>query len=362
MQRLDLLNSHILVVDDQDANIRLLDQLLASEGYQNVYATTSSSEGLERILSGWPDLVLLDLQMPQPDGFEILKQMRANESFVAKCPILVFTADDATETRRHALRCGASDFLAKPGDMVEILLRVRNFLELRKLQKDLEATNRTLEEKVIERTEDLWEANVEVVHRLARAAEYRDDQTGGHINRVAELTHKIAVELGVPDGQAEIIRLAAPLHDVGKIALADSILLKQGPLTETEREIMKRHTIIGAGILAHGKSELLRVAEIIALTHHERWDGMGYPYGLSKDAIPLVGRILAVADVFDALISERPYKEAWARDRAIAEIEKGASNAFDPQVVEAGVAVLRREQPTPAYAAAGRAHDPKSAA
>ena len=337
---LDIARYNILVVDDVEANVKLLDDILSNEGYENVKILTDSREALDCIMSGWPDLVLLDLHMPQPDGYEILKQSRASQSSSLSCPILAFTSDDAMETRRYALRCGATDFLAKTGDIVEILLRVRNFLELRKLQKDLEMTNRTLEDKVIERTQDLWDANVEIVYRLARAAEFRDDQTGGHINRVADLAYRIAVELKVPEMQAEIIRLAAPLHDVGKIALSDSILLKNGPLTHEEREVMKRHTIIGAGILANGKSDLLRTAEIIALTHHERWDGQGYPYGLSQDSIPLVGRILAVADVFDALISERPYKHAWPRDKALAEIKKGAGNAFDPMVVAAGVAAL----------------------
>ena len=342
IQDSEALYFNILVIDDDEANAKLLDQILASDGYQNVRITTDSQEGLNALLSGWPDLVLLDLHMPPPNGYEILQSARSSQGSSNTCPILVFTADVTTETRRKALSFGASDFLTKPGDMIEILLRVRNFLELRRLQKDLEMTNRTLEDKVIKRTHELWEANVEVAYRLARAAEYRDDQTGGHIKRVAELTYRIAIQLGIPENQAELMRLAAPLHDVGKIALADGILLKPGPLNAEERETMKRHTIIGAGILAHGKSDLLRMAEVIALTHHERWDGKGYPYGLSGDGIPLVGRILAVADVYDALTTERPYKKAWGVEEALAEIQKGAGNAFDPKVVEASVAVLQQ--------------------
>jgi putative two-component system response regulator len=334
-------NFNILVIDDEETNVKLLDQMLATEGYRNVRSTSSSEEGLQCILSGWPDLVLLDLHMPQPDGYEILKQVRGGLGSSSGCPILVFTADAMVQTRREALKWGASDFLTKPGDMIEIILRVKNFLELRKLQKDLVAANMNLEQKVLERTQDLWEANLEVVFRLARAAEYRDDQTGEHVHRVADLAHRIAIQMGVPHYQAEMILLAGPLHDVGKIALADSILLKEGPLTEEEREIMKHHTTIGAGILANGKSDLLKTAEIIAVSHHERWDGKGYPFGLSGDSIPLVGRILAVADVYDALINKRPYKPAWPPEQAVEELRKNAGTQFDPAVVEAALVVLQ---------------------
>jgi putative two-component system response regulator len=340
MLTLELLDFNVLIIDDEAANVKLLDQILATEGYRNVRITTDSNEGLDCILSGWPDLILLDLHMPQPNGLEILNEARISHGSSSSCPILVFTADATTQTRREALRCGASDFLTKPGDMVEILLRVRNFLELRKLQKGLEATNRTLEDKVIARTQELWEANVEVVYRLGRAAEYRDDMTGGHINRVAELTYRIALEMGMLESQADLIRLATPLHDVGKIALPDAILLKKGSLTPEERDVMKRHTTVGAGILAHGKSDLLRMAEVIAQTHHERWDGKGYPYGLSGEDIPLVGRIVAVADVFDALTTDRPYKEAWPIERALDEIRRCAGAHFDPKVVDASMVVF----------------------
>ena len=330
-----LVGFHILVIDDEEVNVNLLNQILQSDGYQEIRVTTNSAEGLNLILSGWPDLVLLDYQMPKPNGLEILQEVRASGGTTAGCPILVFTADVTMQTRRTVLEAGASDFLTKPGDMVEILLRVRNFLELRRLQKDLESANHTLEDKVLERTQQLWDANVEVVYRLAKAAEYRDDQTGEHINRVADLTHRLALKLGMDESEAELIRLAAPLHDVGKIALADSILLKPGKLTAEEREEMQHHTEIGARILSNGKSELLQLAEIIALTHHERWDGGGYPRGLSGEEIPLVGRILAVADVYDALTNERPYKKAWPVDEAIAEIERNAGHQFDPRVVDA---------------------------
>src|SRR5579885_3108586 len=181
MSTTELTSSNILVIDDQEANAKLLDQVLVGQGYLNVRTTSNSKEGLDCILSGWPDLVLLDLHMPKPNGYEILREVRASGGSSSTCPILVLTADVTTPTRREALSAGASDFLTKPGDIIEILLRVKNFLELRKLQRDLESNNRTLEDKVLERTRELYEANIEVAFRLARAAEYRDDQTGGHI-------------------------------------------------------------------------------------------------------------------------------------------------------------------------------------
>ena len=342
MANLSIQDFRILVIDDEAVNVSLLEQILKSDGYREVRLTTSSAEGLDAMLSGWPDLVLLDLQMPSPTGYEILQRVRATPGTASGCPILVFTADATLQSRRKALEAGASDFLTKPGDVVEILLRVKNFLELRKMQKDLESANERLEDKVIERTQQLWDANVEVVIRLARAAEYRDDQTGEHINRVASLSHELALQLGIGEREAELIKLAAPLHDVGKIALSDSILLKPGSLTPEEREIMQKHTEIGARILSQGTSELLQVAEIIALTHHERWDGRGYPRQLGGEDIPLPGRILAVADVFDALTHERPYKTAWTRREAMDEIEKNAGTQFDPRVVLAMCAVLGR--------------------
>ena len=333
--------SHILVIDDEPANTELLERVLGSAGYNSVHTMNDSQKGLETILTGWPDLVLLDMHMPGVDGYEVLRAARSHEGSALGCPILVFTADISLETRRKALECGASDFLTKPGDITEILLRVNNFLQLRKLQRDLEETNLTLEDKVRERTHELWEANLEVVYRLAKAAEYRDDQTGEHINRVAAFAHRIAIFLEVPRADAELLRLAAPLHDVGKIALPDSILLKPGPLTVDERKTMQAHTEIGAKMLSQGKSEILRLAEVIALTHHERWDGQGYPRGLAGEDIPLAGRILAVADVFDALTHERPYKKAWNHEQAIEEIERNQGSQFDPQVVAAMMKTVR---------------------
>jgi putative two-component system response regulator len=342
---------NILIIDDNAAEGKELQQILTGQGYGSVKVTPDSQQGLECLLAGWPDLVLLDLHMPAPTGFDILRRLRLSFGTTLACPILALTADATRLARREALQRGVSDFLAKPADTDEILLRIKHFLELRKLQKDLEYANRTLEEKVRDRTQELWEANVEVANRLARAAEYRDDQTGQHIQRVADLTWRIALQLGMPEDQSGLIRLAAPLHDVGKIAIPDAILLKPGPLSKGERETMKRHTIIGGGILAHGKSEILRIAEMIAVSHHERWDGTGYPFGLRGDAIPLVGRILAVADVFDALISERPYKTAWPKERALDEIRSCSGSQFDPQVVEAASVVL---QDFPTVALSGR--------
>jgi putative two-component system response regulator len=250
-------------------------------------------------------------------------------------PFLVLTADATEETKRRALSVGARDFLTKPLDQIELLLRVRNLLQVQQLQGRLREQNESLEDEVFERTRDLEQARLEMLDRLALAAEYRDDDTQEHAWRIARSCALLASRLGLPDRGVELIRRAAPLHDIGKIGIPDAILLKPGKLTDLEFERIKTHTTIGAEILSGSRSPLLRLAERIALTHHERWDGLGYPRGLSGDEIPLAGRIVAVADAFDALTHERPYKEAWPLEKAVREILAQAGRQFDPGVVDA---------------------------
>lgn len=327
--------ARILIVDDQQANITLLARLLDVSGFTNVSSTTDSSQALALCAELDPDLVLLDLQMPDPDGFAVMDMLRPWTTGPARLPILVLTADSTSEAKRRALVAGASDFLSKPFDTTEAVLRIKNLLMTRLLQLELRDQNKLLEQRVRDRTRELDEARIEVVERLALTAEYRDDTTGEHCQRVGQLSALLAQKLGLPDADVELIRRAAMLHDVGKVGLSDAILLKEGALTPEEREVVKLHVAIGAEILGRSRSRLLQMAEEIALTHHERWDGTGYLSGSKGEDIPIVGRIVAVADAFDALTSRRPYKKASSSEDALAEMRKHSGRQFDPAVVEA---------------------------
>lgn len=334
--------ARILIVDDQAPNIRLLERLLTSAGYHRLYSTTVPEQVAGLVAKVSPDLILLDLHMPGTDGFAVMEQLQARLSEERYLPVLVVTADLSVEVRQRALRAGARDFLNKPFDAVEALLRIRNLLVTRFLYLQLDKHNRGLEATVQERTRKLEVARLEILERLALAAEFRDDNTGEHTRRVGRLAGAMARELGLEGDLALTIERAAPLHDVGKIGIRDAILLKQGPLSITEYEEMKRHTVIGADILSGSHGALLRMAEDIALTHHERWDGGGYPRGLSGPAIPLAGRITHVADVYDAMTHPQGTSALERRDEAIAHIHDEAGFAFDPEVVAAFDAVMRR--------------------
>lgn len=322
-----ILQSKILIVDDEKANIRLLELILTDAGYNHVHSVTDSRQTLVFFRNIQPDILLLDLAMPHMDGFAIMEQL-CQELGEHNVPILVLTADINQVTKHKALKEGARDFLTKPLDETEVLLRINNLLETH-LHSVL------LEERVRERTHDLELAQLETLQRLAIAAEYRDDDTGLHTRRVGMTAGHIAEILGFTTEQVELLTRAAPLHDVGKIGISDTILLKPGKLTDEEFATMKRHTVIGAQILSGSTSPWLQMAEKIAISHHERWDGRGYPNGISGENIPLVGRIVAVADVFDALTNERPYKKAWPVADAIAEIKANVGKQFDERVVEA---------------------------
>jgi putative two-component system response regulator len=341
MQVNDLTTSRILIVDDQPSNVALLEGLLQEEDFTCYHSITDSREALPAFLEYLPDLVLLDLQMPFMNGFEVMKQVRACLTPSEFLPILVLTADITSESKRRALAEGAMDFLTKPFDATEVALRIRNLLRTRSLHLQLQCQNEILDKKVRERTAELEATQLEILERLALAAEYRDDDTGEHTQRVGKTAALIAEALDWQAGAIELISRAAPLHDVGKIAISDSILLKPGRLTPEEFERMKLHTELGARILSGGQFPLMQLAEQIARTHHERWDGKGY-LGLCGEAIPIAGRIVAVADVFDALTSERPYKRAWTRPDAIEEIQRQSGRQFDPRVVEAFLKVVHR--------------------
>ncbi|HUR86167.1 MAG TPA: HD domain-containing phosphohydrolase [Solirubrobacteraceae bacterium] len=327
--------ARILVVDDEPANVLLLEELLKLWGYESVLSTTDSSQVAVLLEHEHPDLLLLDLTMPHPDGFEVMRMLCDPSTTRPRCPVLVLTADVSPATRERALACGASDFLIKPFDQTEVRLRVRNLLSTRLLQLDLERSNELLEQRVQGRTRDLEDARRETLERLALAGEYRSDETQEHAQRVGRTAALLAAELGYSQDDVELIRRAAPLHDIGKLGVPDAILLKPGRLTSDEFETMKRHTLIGPRILAGSVSAVLRAGEVIAGSHHERWDGGGYPSGLAGEAIPLAGRLVALADVFDALTHARPYKPAWSSEHALAEIHRGAGSQFDPRIVDA---------------------------
>ena len=330
-----LCGMRIVVVDDEQANTVLLAGLLRRWQFTNVVAITDPTSVVDAFTELVPDLLLLDINMPVLSGFEVMRLLERWTHGSTPVPVLVLTADVTDETKHRALTLGARDFLTKPFDPEEIRLRVSNLLEMRLLQLQLKSHGDDLEERVRRRTHQLELSRLELVHRLALAAEYRDDDTHQHAQRIGHTTALLATGLGLPSATVERLRLAAPLHDIGKIAIPDAILLKPGKLSAEEFEIIKSHTLIGARILAGSRSQLLRTAAEIALTHHERWDGNGYPSGLAGAATPLAGRLVALADVFDALAHRRPYKQPWPVNEAVAEILSQSSRHFDPTVVEA---------------------------
>jgi putative two-component system response regulator len=328
-------DARIVAADDSQANLRLLSRILGREGYVNLLTAENGRAAIELIEAQEPDLVLLDMQMPEMDGADVLTAMSSSlgpDSFV---PVVVLTADVDPATRTRMLQLGAMDFLTKPFDPAEVVLRSRNLLRTRYLHRRMEG--------IIERrTRSLRDAHQEILERLAQAGELRDDDTGTHARRVGVISARIGEALGLPRNVVDLLRRAAPLHDVGKIGVSDAVLLKPGRLSDDELAHMRRHTEVGANLLADGRADLMCVAERIALSHHEKWDGTGYPEGLRGDEIPLVARIVAVADVFDALSHDRPYRAAWAPDAVIQEIRTGRGRHFDPTVVDAFLGLVDR--------------------
>jgi putative two-component system response regulator len=333
--------ARILVIDDHEANVDALTRILHRAGFASVRGTTDPVSGVTFTRDWKPDLILLDLHMPQLDGFGVLEAIRPQLTDGRYLPVLMLTADSSDETKRRALSSGVKDFLAKPFDATEALLRIENLLETRFLHEALHDQNQLLEQRVLERTRDLEAAQIEILQRLAAAAEFRDDDTGQHTQRVGQLAAILATELGLPTDQVELIRRVAPLHDVGKIGIPDTILLKPGRLTSSERRVMQTHTTIGATMLAGGRSPLVQAAERVAHSHHERWDGKGYPDGYAAEQIAVEARIVAVADFLDALTHDRPYRKAWSVEKTVAAIVAERGGHFDPTVVDALLAIQR---------------------
>ena len=324
----------VLIADDIAMNVRMLERILESGGFHDVRSTSRGDEVMGVFREFHPDIVLLDLHMPGMDGIGVLRAIRG-DAVDPRVPVIVLTGDATTEARHATLTAGASDFIVKPYDTTEVLLRVRNHLETRRLHLALADENRVLEQRVEERTRALIAARLEVLERLAIATEMRDDDTGEHTRRVGLLAAALARLLGEADERARLIGRVAPLHDIGKIAIPDQVLKKPGALTVAEFAVMKTHTTIGASILGGGGHALIRAAERIALTHHERWDGSGYPSGLREREIPIEGRIVAVADFYDALTHDRVYRPAYRADDVREMVREGAGKQFDPDVAAA---------------------------
>jgi putative two-component system response regulator len=353
---LDVASHRVMIVDDEPLNIAVVEGYLEMAGYERIFSTDEAIEALPLIRRHRPDAVLLDIHMPGMSGLEILSEVRADPELAAT-PVVILTASSADETKLDALERGATDLLSKPVHRAELLARLRNVLAVKSYQDRLCRYSEQLEEAVRRRTAELEASRMDVIHCLARAAEFRDDDTGQHIIRVGRYARLIGEELGLSKQELDILEPAAQLHDVGKIGVSDAILLKPGKLTSDEFEMiqkhcgfgrkivdqlpvedaerLRRHTELGARMMDVGCSPILATAKRIALTHHERWDGSGYPLGLAGEDIPLEGRITAVADVFDALSSKRPYKAPFPLEKCFSIMSDGRGTQFDPRILDA---------------------------
>ena len=366
-------NARILIVDDEPSNVRLLERFLESAGYTNFVSTSDSRQVETLVREQMPDLLLIDLMMPHFDGFEIMAALKKRLGPDETLSIVVLTADESRESRHRALSGGALDFLVKPLDQLEVLLRVHNLLTLTCLlgrereradvaqgaaderSRQLEQSNQLLQQANAELASanehlewahrEIEQAQNEIVSRLVEAVEVRGEWSKENplknLSNVGQLAEALARAMGLDERQIELIRHAAPLHDIGKIGVSDAVLLKPTPLTPDEWAEARSHVEIGAAMLSKSEAALMQMAQSIAYTHHERWDGRGYPRGLKGEETPIEGRILAVVDVFDALTTDRPYKQAWSSEQALAEIEAQAEQQFDPAVVNAFSSLMK---------------------
>ena len=326
--------NRVAIIDDSDINLTLLKALVNKLGNCQPFLFQEPFKGLAWCSENLPDLIIVDYMMPELDGMELITRLRKVPGR-EEVPVLMITANDDKDVRYEALQIGATDFLTKPVDRIEFSARVRNMLALGASRRHLADRAAWLAEEVKKATAAIHEREQELLFRLSRAAEFRDPETGAHIQRMAHYSRLIAVALGLSLDDQELILQAAPMHDVGKIGIPDAILLKPGKLTYEEFELMKKHAALGFELLKGSESSVLQAAASIAISHHEKFDGSGYPYGILGEAIPLFGRIVAVADVFDALTSERPYKKAWELDRAVALLREGSGQHFDARCVDA---------------------------
>lgn len=321
----------VLVVDDTPENIDVLNGILQDEYSVKVATSGDRALAIARVQPP-PDVILLDVMMPTIDGYEVCRRLKA-DPLTQRIPVIFVTAMNEIEDETRGFELGAVDYISKPVSPAVVRARVRTHLHLYDQR-------RHLVEMVRHRTQELEDTRLQIIRRLGRAAEFKDDETGYHVIRMSHYSKMLGRAAGMPEYRAELLFNAAPMHDVGKIGVPDSILQKPGPLSPEEWIVVKRHPAIGAGIIGRHNNELLEMARVIALTHHEKWDGSGYPRGLKGDMIPLVGRVVAIADCFDALTNVRPYKPAWPLEEAIAYLQKEAGKHFDPALVPKFVELL----------------------
>ncbi len=334
----------ILVVDDKLQNVQLLEALLIPQGYE-IISASNGNDALLKVSDNQLDLILLDVQMPGIDGFEVTRRIRLSDMHHT-VPIILVTALRESEERLKGIEAGCDDFVSKPFDKMELLARVRSLLKVKGYNDLMSNFRKELESEVTKRTEELKKAferikaaSLDTIYRLSMASEYKDEDTGTHIKRMSRYSAAVARRMGLDEGYVETILYASPMHDLGKLGIPDQILGKPGKLDLLEWDIMKLHTVIGAKILKGSDAEYICLAETIALTHHEKWDGSGYPKGLKGMEIPVCGRITAIADVFDALTSRRPYKEPFSEDKSLSIIKEGRGRHFDPDVTDAFFAI-----------------------
>ena len=330
----------ILIADDDQRIRQSLSDVLLTQRYKVIHAK-NGEEALRKVESESPDVVLLDINMPGMNGIEVLKLLKEDKNFKL-IPIVIVTGENDVDIRVQALKLGADDFLTKPPHTAELTARVRSLTKVKAYNDYMRDYQTILQEEVRKRTRELNEAHIKLrnasldtIYRLSRAAEFKDEDTSVHIQRMSQYAAAIARKIGMNNETSEALLYSSPMHDIGKIGIPDRILLKPGKLDLDEWVLMKQHTIFGAQILENSESDFIKIGKTIALTHHEKWDGSGYPKGLKGEKIPIEGRITALADVFDALTSKRPYKEPFSNEKALGIIREGRGTHFDPDLVDA---------------------------
>ena len=325
--------ARVLAVDDEEQIRNMIKNVLSDFDYE-IFLAKDGTEALETVEEVSPDVILLDIQMPGMTGIEVTKALKQNDK-TKIIPVVILSGLHDVDYRIEALEAGADDFLSKPPVIQELITRVKTLVQVKKYNDHMIDHQKELQDQIEKKTKQIKDTSLETVYRLSRAAEFRDEDTGDHIKRLSHLAASLYQKLGRTESEVEAIQYASIMHDVGKIGVPDTILLKPGKLDAKEWELMKLHTTIGGKILEGSSSKFLLFGESIALTHHEKWDGSGYPKGFRGKEIPITGRVIAVVDVFDALTSKRPYRrDPFSVGEAFNIIGKGKGTHFDPEIVD----------------------------